>query len=85
MQLILAKETLSKCIGDTVMIKEKILPRNGSRRQRMSNFLRFILHDDHNVLEFEKMLIKNGLQELLIRRKSTQEDNFTNEDIGRSK
>lgn len=82
--MILAKETLSKCIGNTGIIKEEILPKNGNRRQRMSNFLRFILKDDHNVLEFEKMLTHNGLQELLNIKKSVQEDHFANEDIGRS-
>lgn len=81
----LAKETLSKCIGDTGMIKKKISPRFGNRKQRMSDFLRFILQDDHNVLEFEKMLKRNGLNELLLSEESVQEDHISNQDIGRSK
>lgn len=85
MQVTLAKETLSRCLGNTGVIKEQILPINGNRRQRMTNFLRFILQDDHNVLEFEKMLINNGLQKLLISAKSVQGDHIPNEDIGRFK
>lgn len=86
MQITLAKETLSKCLGNTEVIKEKILPRrNRNRRQRMTNFLRFILQDDQRVLEFEKMLTSNGLQKLLISEKSVQEDHIANDDIGRFK
>lgn len=84
MQMTLAKETLSKCCGNTGMIKEKILPKYGNRKQRMSEFLRFILQDDHNVLEFEKMLKRNGLYELLLSEESVPEDQISNQDIGRS-
>lgn len=85
MQVTLAKETLSRCDGNTSVIKEQILPVTGNRRQRMTNFLRFILQDDRHVLEFEKMLTNNGLQKLLISAKSVQGDHITNEDIGRFK
>lgn len=85
MQVTLAKETLSRCDGNTSVIKEQILPVNGNRRQRMTNFLRFILQDDRHVLEFEKMLTNNGLQKLLISAKSVQGDHIANEDIGRFK
>lgn len=54
MQITFARETLSNCIGDIDGITQKILPCNGNRRQRMSNFLQFILKEDHNVIEFEK-------------------------------
>lgn len=84
MQMTLARETLSKCIGNTAIIREKIEPKNGNRKQRMCNFLRFILQDDHNVLEFGKMLRNNGLQELLESEEKVQEDFFANQDIGRS-
>nr|XP_034318199.1 sacsin-like isoform X8 [Crassostrea gigas] len=65
MQMKLAKETLSKCVGDVDEIREKILPKNGDRKKRMSSFLQFILQDDHNVIEFEKMLRNNDLEDLL--------------------
>lgn len=54
MQTTYARETISNCIGNTDEITENILPRNGNRRQRMSDFLKFILKEDHNVIEFEK-------------------------------
>lgn len=65
MQMTLVVETLSKCIGRVDDIKDKCLPKNGNRRQRMNRFLQFILQDDHNVIEFEKVLSNNGLKELL--------------------
>lgn len=65
MQMTLVVETLSKCIGRVDDIKDQCLPKNGNRRQRMNRFLQFILQDDHNVIEFEKVLSNNGLKELL--------------------
>lgn len=79
MNMRFANETLSKCIGDVDLIREKILPRNGNRRKRMNDFLQFILQEDNNVIEFERMLRNNGLDDLLKKdeRKETQ-------DIGKS-
>lgn len=82
MQMRFANETLSKCIGDVELIREKILPKNGNRRQRMNDFLQFILQHDHNVIEFEGMLRNNGLEELLIFDESTVLQNATG-DIGK--
>lgn len=82
MQIKLARDTLSKCIGDVDGIMEKILPKNGNRRQRMSHFLQFILQDDYNVIEFEKVLKYNGLDKLLIIEENFGDDMAT-KDIGR--
>lgn len=82
MQMTLVKETLSQCIGDVDTIREKCLPRNGTRRQRMNNFLQFILQDDHNVVEFEKILRTNGLQKLLEVNKDVQEKQLPTPGIG---
>lgn len=65
MQLSLARETLSKCAGDTDAIMKKILPENGNRRQRMSEFLQFVLQDDINLIEFERMLKRNNLENII--------------------
>lgn len=65
MQLSLAKETLSKCTGDTDAIMKRIIPENGNRRQRMSEFLQFVLQDDSNIIEFEKMLKNNDLGNII--------------------
>lgn len=83
MQIKLARDTLSKCIGDVDGIMEKILPKNGNRRQRMSHFLQFILQDDHNVIEFEKVLRHNGLEKLLIIEENVNGDEMDTKDIGR--
>lgn len=83
MQTTFALETLSNCIGDTVGIIENILPRNGNRKQRMSNFLQFILKEDHNVVEFEKMLKHNGLEKLLEMSENDQEQLVCTQNIGR--
>lgn len=83
MQTTYAKETISNCIGNTDEITENILPRNGNRRQRMSNFLQFILKEDHNVIEFEKMLKQNGLEKLLEMKEKDQEQILSTQDIGR--
>lgn len=61
---------------------EKILPKNGNRRQRMSHFFQFILQDDYNVIEFEKVLKYNGLDKLLIIEENFGDDKAT-KDIGR--
>lgn len=84
MQITLAKETLSKCIGDVATIREKILPKNGKRRQRMNHFLQFILQEDHNVIEFEKMLRNNGLEELLKVDETVQGEHIATQDIGKT-
>lgn len=83
MQMTFAKETLSNCIGDIDGIKQNILLRNGNRRQRMSNFLQFILKEDHNVIEFEKMLKHNGLEKLLEMSENDQEQLVSTQNIGR--
>lgn len=82
MQIKLARDTLSKCVGDVDGIMEKMLPKNGNRRQRMSHFIQFILQDDHNVIEFEEVLKHNGLDELLIIDEKV-EDDIATKDIGR--
>ena len=64
MQLSIAKEILSDCIGDVRDVKTKILPKNGIRRKRMNTFLQFILQEDYNVIVFEEMLKSSGLEEL---------------------
>lgn len=83
MQITFARETLSNCIGDINGITQKILPSSGNRRQRMSNFLQFILKEDHNVIEFEKMLRNNGLEKLLKIDKNEQEEHVFSQNIGR--
>lgn len=83
MQTTFAKETLSNCIGDIDVIRENLLPRNGNRKQRMSNFLQFILKKDHNVVEFEKMLKHNGLEKLLEMNENDQEQLVCTQNIGR--
>lgn len=83
MQMTFAQETLSNCIGDTDSITEKILPTNGNRRQRMSKFLQFILKEDHNVIEFEKMLKHNGLEKLLEMSENDQKQLLSTQNIGR--
>lgn len=83
MQMTFARETLSNCIGDIDGITQKILPCNGNRRQRMSYFLQFILKEDHNVIEFEKMLKHNGLEKLLELSENDQEQIVSTQNIGR--
>lgn len=82
MQLTLVMETLSSCIGHVEDIKEQCLPRNGNRRQRMNRFLQFILRDDHNVIQFEKVLRNNGLEELL-KNEYVPGEHISAKDIGR--
>lgn len=70
LQISLAKETLTKCIGNVDAVHEMILPKNGKRRERMTRFLKFILQEDYNVIEFEKIVNSNGLEELLQNRET---------------
>lgn len=81
MQITLARETLKKCIGGVDEIKEKLLPKNGNRKQRMSDFLQFILQYDDNVIEFKRMLKRNGLLDLL--REVDREIDAFHQDIGK--
>jgi hypothetical protein len=83
MQITLARETLSNCIGDVDTIQQKILPKNGKRRERMNHFLQFILQEDHNVIEFEKMLRNNGLEELLKVDETVGGEHIAAQDIGK--
>nr|XP_022302858.1 uncharacterized protein LOC111110586 isoform X2 [Crassostrea virginica] len=64
MQLSIATEILSECIGEISDVKTAILPKNGSRRKRMNTFLQFILQEDYNVIVFEEMLKNSGLEYL---------------------
>lgn len=82
MQIKLARETLSKCIGDVDEIMGKVLPKNGNRKQRMGQFLQFLLQNDHNVIEFEKVLKHNGLENLLIIEEKVKGDDMATKDIG---
>lgn len=72
MQMVLVKETLSRCVGDVDDIRRICSPGNGYRRQRMCSFLQFILQDDNNVLEFEKILRDNGLESLLTKNETAE-------------
>lgn len=63
MQTPFARETLSKCNGNVNEIREILFDKCKSRRERMNTFLRFILHDDHNVVQFAKVLRKTGLKD----------------------
>lgn len=65
MQLSLVREELSKFTGDVDAIGEKIRPTNGNRRQRMSEFIHFVLQDDINLIEFERMLKRNNLENII--------------------
>lgn len=82
MQVVLAKETLSRCVGDVNGIRRICSPRNGYRRQRMCSFLQFILQDDNNVLEFEKMLRDNGLESLLTKNETAEGEHIALKFIG---
>ena len=83
MQITLARETLSTCIGDVASIQENIMPKHGNHKQRMHKFLQFILQEDHNVMQFEKMLQQNGLEELLNKTGSAQGNFAETKDIGK--
>lgn len=82
MQISLAKETLSKCVGDVNEIRKKIYEGGKSRKERMNNFLRLIIHDDCNVIEFAKVLRENGLEKLLACKGSIQRRHNSAQDIG---
>lgn len=59
-----ANETLKRCIGDVDGIRNKILFRNGNRKQRINNFCSFILQEDNDVIGFKKKLESNCLEKL---------------------
>lgn len=82
MQMTLALETLSECTGDVDKIRKNILPGQGTRKQRMQNFLRFILLYDHNVIVFEKMLERNRLYKILKMKEIVREEDITIQNIG---
>lgn len=83
MQVTLANETLSKCIGDVDPVRNKISQRNKSRRQRMHDFLRFIVKDDHNVIEFARVLKNNCLEDLLRCKHDIHREIIPVQDIGK--
>lgn len=49
----------------------------------MSYFLQFILKEDHNMIEFEKMLKQNGLEKLLEMSENDQEQLVSTQSKGR--
>ena len=65
MQYTIARDTLSKCIGDVSAAMDAILQVDDKRRERMNKFMQFVLQEDYNVIAFEKVLVNFGLQELL--------------------
>lgn len=83
MQITLANEILSVCIGNIDDIRNKISQMDKSRHQRMNVFLRFIVQDDHNVIEFAKVLKNNGLEDLLRINHDFQRENIALEDVGK--
>lgn len=82
MQMALAMEALSECTGDVDKIRNNILPGQGTRKQRMQNFLRFILLFDHNVIVFEKMLKRNGLEKILKMKENVRGEDISSQNIG---
>lgn len=82
MQTPFARETLSKCNGNVNEIREILFDKCKSRRERMNTFLRFILHDDHNVVQFAEVLRKTGLKELLSSKGKRQKENMSDQGIG---
>lgn len=83
MQITLANETLAKCIVYPDDVRYKLLQKERSRHQRMNNFLRFIVKDDHNVIEFARVLENNGLEELLRCKLDVHRENIPVQDIGK--
>lgn len=83
MQLTFAREVLSKCIGDVDGMAETILPKKGNRRKRMNTFLQFILQEDYNVIEFEKILKNYGFGDLLRMEEIIQREHTPAQDMGR--
>lgn len=79
----LAKETLLKCIGNVDQIRNTISQIDKSRQQRMNDFLRFIVQQDHNVIEFARVLKNNGLEDLLRFNNDDLRENIPVEDIGK--
>ncbi|XP_065942164.1 uncharacterized protein [Magallana gigas] len=81
MQITLANETLAKCIGYVHDVKNKLSQKKSSRHQRMNAFLRFIVKDDHNVIEFARVLENNGLEKLLRCKHDVHGENIPVQDI----
>lgn len=83
MQITLAKETLLTCIGNVASIKDDIMPSYGHHKKRMHKFLQFILQEDHNVMQFEKVLKQNALEYLLHIPEKSQSSFMGTKDIGK--
>lgn len=83
MQITLANEILSTCIGNIDDVRNKISQTDKSRHQRMNDFLRFIVKDDHNVIEFAKVLKYNGLEDLLRSTYDVKRETIPVEDVGK--
>ena len=59
-------QTLEGCKNVTDNQKELLAPAGGrSRRVRVQEFLKMILNNDEYLLEFERVMKYNGLQDLL--------------------
>lgn len=83
MQITLANEILSMCIGNIDAVRNKISQMDKSRYQRMNDFLRFIVQDDHNVIEFAKVLKNNGLEDLLRSNHDVRLEDILVQDVGK--
>lgn len=83
MQITLANEILSMCIGNIDAVRNKISQMDKSRYQRMNDFLRFIVQDDHNVIEFAKVLKNNGLEDLLRSNHDVRVEDILVQDVGK--
>lgn len=83
MQITLANEILSMCIGNIDAVRNKISQLDKSRYQRMNDFLRFIVQDDHNVIEFAKVLKNNGLEDLLRSNHDVRLEDILVQDVGK--
>lgn len=64
--MLLVREILLKCNGNVNEIKEVFCDGCKSCREWMNIFFWFIFYDDYNVVEFVKVLRKNGLKELFL-------------------
>lgn len=83
MQITLANETLANCIGYVDKVQYNILLKYRSRHQRMSEFLRFIVKNDHNVVEFARVLENNGLEKLLRCKHNLHMENIPVQSVGK--
>lgn len=83
MQITLANEILSMCIGNIDAVRNKISQMDKSRYQRMNDFLRFIVQDDHNVIEFAKVLKNNGLEDLPRSNHDVRLEDILVQDVGK--